>query len=341
MIKISITLMNKERILKYSISFCLAIAAFGAALAQATIRSQGNDLTLALILMGIGSGGALVSEVVRRKTTPRKVLEEEKKAQEEWLERGILFDFNITPFVFLSGMTAEFFSFSQLEYKIAAVVIYSLLSYSIYVNQRKRIPTFRWDYLFHFGLALAIPTCAFAWHHPEFLHEIGVSGISVSREFSFLTFLYLQVGLILSTIITASHAWRTTFLMKRSLSVKNLQTLQRDFLSGTRNETKKNILREIVSDLAISRESLIHGHFKITIAWGWSIIDRLLSQLSEKGEMKERAEELGLLTDEFRKSYSIRNKTVHAGYKPDFNDAFDCVQLIKTIMLSLMSRKSE
>lgn len=327
--------MNKNSATKASLWLSLSLAFVGVALMEARIRSQQSDLTTPVIMMSIGAMGVLVSEMARRRATPKVHSAEDRKAREEWLERGVLVDYDIAFLVFASGIVVEFFSFNQFEYRIMAAVAYFLLSYFVYFKKRKSISTFQWDFIFHFALVFALPITAVAWQRPEFWSEIGISQIETSREISMLTFIYVQAGLLLSTVMAASRGWRSNYLKKRELSVKALQILQGDFLSRVQDEERRDRLREIVSDIAILRESFIYGQFQVTVAWGWSITDRLLSQLSSQRAIKRRAEELCLLTSEFNKCYETRNKTVHRGYRPNFDDAFGCLQLLKMIMLKL------
>jgi hypothetical protein len=329
---------DRKIVIKAYFWLSLGLALVGTALIEAKIRSQQGDFVLPMVLVSVGLFGMLVSEIARRKTTARVILQEERKARDEWFGRGVLVDMNMTFFVFASGLVVEFFSFDQLQYRIVAVTVYLLTSCFVYFTRRKSIITFQWDYVFHFALVFALPAAAVAWKRPEILGEVGFSQIQTSREISVLAFLFVQAGLLLSTAMTASRGWRTSFLMKRGLSVKNLQTLQATYLSRIRDEKRRDLFREIVSDMAILRESLIYGQFQTTVALSWSTIDRMLSQLSRKEKMKEKAKELCVLTSDFEKCYETRNKAVHAGYRPTYDDAFDCVQLLRTIMVELSVR---
>jgi hypothetical protein len=67
----------------------------------------------------------------------------------------------------------------------------------------------------------------------------------------------------------------------------------------------------------------------------------MLSQSSRKRTIKEKAKELCLLTIDFWKCYETRNNTVHEGYRPTFDDAFDCVQMLKTIILELSKQEAK
>jgi hypothetical protein len=138
--------------------------------------------------------------------------------------------------------------------------------------------------------------------------------------------------------MTASHSWRTQFLIRKKLSIKKLQLEQRDFLIAFRLDDERERMREILSDAATLRVSLIRGDFETTIAWGWSIVDRLLGGLSKKKTMRKRASELGLLTDNFNRCYNVRNDTVHKGYKPSFDDG---VSLLELIVCALDSVKAQ
>lgn len=82
----------------------LGLALIGTAFIEAKIQSQQGDLILPLVLVSVGSIGVLVSEMARRKTTARVILQEERKARDEWFRRGVLVDVNITFFVFASGL---------------------------------------------------------------------------------------------------------------------------------------------------------------------------------------------------------------------------------------------
>lgn len=333
--------MKSEKVFRILAWVFLGVGLVGTALVEAEARSQSNNYALPIILIGIGLSGFAFSEIARRKITPKKVMVEEKKAREEWLRRSVFVEMDIQVFVWITGVVAELFSFGLLEYRIIAVVIYLTGSYAIYVRTRRRIQTFQWVAIFHFAVVFAIPMSAFAWQNPELLAGIGITDAHLGSEISLLTFLYLQMSLFLTTILTASHSWRTQFLIKKKLSIKNLQFRQRDLLVAVRLDDERERMREILSDVATLRESLIRGDFETTIALGWSITDRLLSGLSKKETMRERAAELGLLTDNFNKCYKVRNDTVHAGYKPSFDDGVSLLELIEEMASDLRNRFSQ
>ena len=295
---------------------------------------SGKSISWAYLLLGIGGCSVILSQIINYKIKPKEILVEERKNRVFW-EKKVVFELDSIWIVFLTGVLAEFFSFFQFEYKIIAVIFYSGLSYSLYELFRNRISTFRWGFIFHFGFLLSMIAVSPIWQFPELLHEIGIYELSLSRATSFLTFLYLQIGLQFSTIITASRAYREAYLNKEKLSIADLISLQTRFIQNIDAEVLKENLRDIISDVAVLRESIIDGHFESTIGWGWSIILRMLDKLaSTKESYKEKAERLGWKSDNFTKSYKIRNDTVHGGYRPNFNDAYSCLQLIREILTS-------
>ena len=315
----------------------MILAVLGASLVIELAKFENASLIPSLIVMGIGSAGLIFLELYRRKTTPEDVIEEEKKVSRAWLGKGQFLEFDIGFVVFLTGMIAEYLSFSALYQRLFAVAIYILLSYALYVKYRKRVPTSQWAFFFHLGFILTMPIIAFTWRFPEALSEIGVVNIYDSRRISYLTFLYLQIGLLISTTISSSRSWRTVILIKKKLSNKDLMYTQRDFLAAVEDENLRENLREIVADVAILRETVISGQFQATIGWGWSILSRVLGKLSHEERELDRAKELNLLTENFRKCYNIRNKTVHEGYTPNFDEACSFLTLVKEVSTSLSS----
>lgn len=315
----------------------MILAVFGASSVIELAKFENADLVPSLILMGIGSAGLIIIWVYRRRTTLKVVVKEERKIEKAWIKREQSLESDIGFLVFPTGMIAEFISFNELYQRLSAVTIYFLLSYMFYIKYRRKIQTTSWAFFFHMGLVLTILIISFTWRFPESLSEIGMVDIYDSRKISYLTFLYLQISLIISTTISASLSWRTNILIKKKLSAKDLMLAQRDFLIAIDDGDLKENLREIVSDVATLRETIIAGQFRTTMGWGWSIVDRILNKLSKRKRTKEKAEELGLYDQRFEKFYNVRNKTVHGGYKPNFEDALDFLILVKHILVRLSS----
>lgn len=330
--------MNKQKVLQTIFILCLFVILAGSALLEVALQNSYAIPVLSYILMACGVIGAIISELLRRLATPKAVLVEEQKTRGNWESRGVIVDYNILPFIFLSGMVAELYSFVYFSiiYGLLAVFSYFIISYCFFYRFRERNSTFKWDFIFHFGFVLAIPATAFAFAYPQFLYDAGVlNTVGNSREFAYLTIIYLQTGLLISTVITASRSWRTTFLQKAHFGTKEMQTKQTKVLAEIVDEDKKAIFREIFSDMATMREVMIFGQFNFAITCGWSIIDRALSELSNRRTMKEKARALGVLDDDFEMCYTIRNKTVHEGYKPKFNDAFACLEVVNRVITHL------
>lgn len=329
--------MNIRNSIKYLRWIFIVLAVLGASSVIQLAKYEHADLMPSLLVMGIGSAGMFILELHKWKTTPKAVRDQGRRVEKTWMGKGQFLEFDIGWVVFLTGIIAEYLSFDQLHQKLSAVVVYSILSYAIYIKCRKRITTYRWAFFFHLGFMLAMPYVSFAWQFPEFLSEIGLVDVYGSRRFSYLTFLYLQGGLIVSTVISASRSWRTTQLIKRKLSNRDLMITQRDFLLAVKDDKLRDFFHDVASDVPTLRETIITGDFGTAIGWGWSIVGRILDKLSPGGYALDKAKELNLLTTELKESYAIRNKTVHEGYRPNFDEACDFLMSMKQMLLSLGS----
>ena len=183
---------------------------------------------------------------------------------------------------------------------------------------------------------------SFAWMFPEFLNKAGLMGVYSSREYSYLVFLYLEIGMIISTVISATRSWRTITLRRRKLGLKDLIRVQTDFLASIKDEDLRDKFSEIVSDTAALRENIIGGQFETATGWGWSIIGRILDKLSPVStNAQDKAEKVNLLTEKLKKCYKVRTKTVHAGYKPNFDEACAFLELIREVLTELTSRNQK
>lgn len=319
----------------------LFISAIGALMTIELTKIPNADFTSPSIIMAVNLAGFLVLQLHKYRTTPKTVRDEGKRAESAFIQRGQILDQNILWAVFVTGIVAEFMSFVQLEHRIVAVGIYLTLSSALFLFFRKRVGASKWVFMFHFGIALVVPVVTFTWIFPEVLYETGLFNVYGSREYSYLIFLYLQAGLFLSTLITASYSWRTGTLIKLKLGIKELIRVQRDFLASIKDENLRDDLREIVSDTATLRETILNGQFETTCGWGWSIMDRLLGKISSGRNLKDKARNVNLLTERFVKCYQIRNKTVHGGHKPNFDEAIRVLELIRETLIELTSRNQQ
>ncbi len=334
-------IITRNRALEIAEWFFLFTSAIGGSMGIELVRIENPDFTLPSIIMGIGFAGFLIIEFHKYRTTPKAVREEGKKAERPWIDTWQVIETNILWVVFFTGIIAEFTSFMQSEYSIFVVTVYLSVSLALFFKYRKKIATFRWVFLFHLAIALVAPIVTFTWIYPELLSQTGMFDVYGSREYSYLIFLYLQSGLFISTLFSAIYSWRTGVLIKMKLGVKELIKVQRDFLVSVKDEDLRNDLREIVLDVATLRETILNGQFATTCGWGWSIIDRLLGKLDSGENLKEKAENMNLLTERFRKSYKIRNRTVHGGHKPTFDEAVSVLELIRETLTKLTSRNQQ
>jgi hypothetical protein len=337
--------MDKLKALDRILILSLLVALGGCAVMEGAMQSNSDIPLFSYCLLVMGFAGATVSYFVKRRIVPLNIRREEQKTNDEWTTRGVIIDFDTGPFIFLSGFVAEssafYFALGPL-YGIIGGIVYFGIAYFIFLKYRKCVTSFKWDYFFHGAIVLAIPTTSFVLVYPEFLYSGGIVSISgSSREFSILTIIFLQVGLIISTVIAASRSWRTVFLKKRKYDIKGLQALQANTLAAIIDEKKRIPLREIFSDIAVMREALILGHFDLAVTFGWSIIERALGKLSKERSPRKKAKDLGVPAENFEKCYAIRNKTVHAGYKPNLDDAFECLQMVRNIVMTCDQLKNE
>lgn len=330
--------MLKRNLLDRLIVLFLFVIIIGNAFLTVALQNKTEIPITVYILFTVGIVGAVSCELVKKKSTPEIVLVEERKARDEWLKRGTFADFDIGPLIFLAGAFSEFLAFSStmgLIIGILTALLYFIIAYSIFSVYKNKVSTFKWDYVFFLGTVFAIPSTAFILSHFQFLNEASILSVADSREFSLLTIITLQIGLIISSVITASRSWRTIFLKKHKFGIKDMQIQQAEVLGGLTDDPKRETFREIFSDMAIMRDALIFGQFSATVTCGWSIIDRALTKLSNADSTRKKAKELGIYTDHFEDCYKIRNKTVHAGYMPNFGDAFKCLQMASEVLVYL------
>ena len=260
---------------------------------------------------------------------------EEKLINKLYLKKGTHIEQDIMPFVFLSGIISQYFAFYNIIYKIVFIIIYIFITVYLFYNQRTSIKTFSFSTFFHFGICIVIPMLSYSWNNPEIFSQIGYIDVFQSRRFSFLTFMYLEVGLVYTTIISSTYSWRTQYLIRNGYSENSIKIKHRDFISKFSNEKKRDKLREILSDEIIMRNSVLSGSFESAIVIGWSIIERLLISLSTKKSVRARADEINVLNSNFDNQYDLRNKMVHGNYKPNFQDSINIMRLIDKMIFDL------
>lgn len=261
-----------------------------------------------------------------------KIQKKEEKLINKLYSKRTRIEQDIMPYIFLSGIISQYLAFPNITYKIIFIIIYISITAYYFYDQRTSIKTYRFSSLYHFGICIIIPMLSYSWNNPEIFSQIDYIDVFQSRRLSFLTFIYLEIGLIYITIISSTYSWRTQYLIRNGYSENSIIIRHRDFISKYSNEKKRDTFREILSDEIIMRSSVLNGSFESAIVIGWSIIERLLISLSTEKSVKARANEINILNSNFEDQYLLRNKMVHGKYRPNFEDSITLMKLIDKII---------